>query len=84
MVFKSRSELLKLIVFGSFKSFKFGFPGLNFRLQSGSLCFKFGVVLVHGLNLTEGLLVFDLKIGVDLTESSSVLFEFNLNEIKIY
>ncbi len=39
---------------------------------------------MHGLNLTEGLLVFSLEIGVDLTESSSVLFELDLNEIKIY
>jgi hypothetical protein len=84
LIFEGHSELLKFVVFGSFKGFELSFPSLNFRLQSGGLSFEFGIVLVHGLNLTESLLVFGLDVGIDFTESSSIFFEFDLNEIKIY
>ena len=39
---------------------------------------------MHGLNLTECLLVFGLEVGIHFTESSSVLLEFDLNELKNY
>jgi hypothetical protein len=62
-------------VFGSFQCLEFGLPSVDVSDSLIEVSFEFSVVLVHCLNLFQGLVIFGLDIRINLRYPLLVFFK---------
>ena len=76
-LFLGSLDFIDLLIFSPFQSFIFGFPSVDVIHSLVEFILDVIVVLVHILDLLQGLVVFALHIGIHLRHFLLVFIKFN-------